>query len=133
MIIALLMVNALHAQDEKAIHRLLQQQTKSWNSGDIDGFMKTYWQHDSLMFIGSNGITRGWKNTLDHYKKSYPGKEGMGELSFDIIEIRKLSKDYFFVTGKWMLRRKDGHLNGHYTLLLKKIKGEWKIIADHSS
>jgi uncharacterized protein (TIGR02246 family) len=135
LIIGLLAVSALQAQkkEEEAIRRLLQQQTESWNSGNLNGFMQTYWEHDSLMFIGKNGITQGWKNTLDHYKRSYPGKEAMGELSFDIIQIKMLSKGYFFVTGRWRLQRKDDTPSGYYTLLIRKIKDAWKIIADHSS
>ena len=57
----------------------------------------------------------------------------MGKLSFDIIRIEKLSKKYYYVVGKWMLKRSIGDLSGHYNLLLKKINGEWKIVADHSS
>jgi ketosteroid isomerase-like protein len=32
-----------------------------------------------------------------------------------------------------MLKRKVGDASGHYTLVFKKINGEWKIISDHSS
>jgi hypothetical protein len=46
----------------------------------------------------------------------------MGELSFDIIQIKMLSKDYFFVTGRWRLQRKDDTPSGYYTLLIRKIK-----------
>ena len=123
-----------HAQkDDTEIRNLLTRQTQAWNTGDIDGFMQTYWQSDSLMFVGKEGVTWGWKNTLEHYKKSYPGKAAMGELSFDIIKLKRLSDQYYFVVGKWMLRRTAGDLSGHYNLLIQKINGEWKIIADHSS
>lgn len=119
--------------DETKIRNLLIRQTGAWNSGDIEGFMQTYWQHDSLMFVGKDGVTWGWKNTLEHYIKSYPGKTAMGQLSFDLIQVKALSNEYFFVVGKWMLKRTAGDLSGHYNLLIKKINGEWKIIADHSS
>jgi len=108
-------------------------QTEAWNKGNIEGFMQTYWRNDSLMFIGKDGVTWGWQNTLGHYKKAYPGKEAMGQLSFDNILVKKLSKDYFFVTGKWVLQRNMDKLSGYYSLLIKRIKGQWKIIADHSS
>lgn len=119
--------------DETEIGSLLTRQTQAWNAGNIDGFMQTYWQSDSLMFVGKEGVTWGWKNTLEHYKKSYPGKAAMGELSFDIIKLKRLSDQYYFVVGKWMLKRTAGNLSGHYNLLIQKINGEWKIIADHSS
>ena len=119
--------------DDTEIRGLLTRQTQAWNAGNIDGFMQTYWQNDSLMFVGKEGVTWGWINTLNHYKKSYPGKAAMGELSFDIIKLKRLSDQYCFVVGKWMLKRTAGDLSGHYNLLIQKINGEWKIIADHSS
>jgi len=134
-LVAILFVIKSQAQkdDEGEIRNLLVQQTEAWNRGDISGFMQTYWQNDSLMFIGKDGITWGWKNTLERYKKGYPDKETMGQLSFDVIQVKKLSAEYFFVVGKWMIKRNTGDLRGHYNLLMKRIKGQWKIIADHSS
>ena len=37
------------------------------------------------------------------------------------------------LVGKWHLKRKEDDLGGHFTLLWKKIDGEWKIVVDHSS
>ena len=111
----------------------MQRQTAAWNEGNLEAFMQNYWKSDSLMFIGKNGVVWGWQKTLDNYKKSYPTKEAMGTLSFAIIQIKRLSPLYYSVVGKWMLHRTQDNLSGHYTLLVKKIKGEWKIIADHSS
>jgi hypothetical protein len=121
------------SKDETAIRQLLNDQTRFWNRGDIDSFMTTYWHSDSLMFIGKNGITYGWTNTLNNYKKNYPDLSAMGRLSFEILLVKGLSFEYFQVIGKWNLQRSIGDLSGHYTLLLKKINGNWFIIADHSS
>lgn len=121
------------SRDEALIKKLLSEQTKCWNRGDINGFMQTYWNSDSLMFIGKSGVKWGWQTTLDNYKKSYPDAAAMGRLSFDMIQVKQLSTQYYYVVGKWMLRRAIGDLSGHYDLLLRKIKGQWKIIADHSS
>jgi ketosteroid isomerase-like protein len=95
--------------------------------------MQPYWQSDSLMFIGKNGVTRGWQQTLNNYKKNYPDATAMGKLSFDIIKMQKLSRKYYYVVGKWMLQRTIGDLSGHYTLLFKKMNRRWVIISDHSS
>lgn len=119
--------------DEAAIRTLLQTQTESWNRGDVDGFMQTYWKSDSLMFIGKSGVVWGWQQTRDNYKKSYPDKAAMGTLSFDIIQVKKLSADYYHVTGRWMLKRAADAPSGHYTLVLRKVDGAWKIVSDHSS
>ena len=118
---------------ENEIISILQTQDESWNNGDIDGFMQTYWKSDSLMFIGKSGVTYGWKNTLNNYKRGYPDTAAMGKLTFTLINIKKLSRKYYHVIGKWHLTRTAGNLQGHFTLLLQKIKGKWLIIADHSS
>src|SRR5688572_26628955 len=135
LVLALLSFTVVEAQskEEKKIRELLSVQTESWNRGDIEGFMQTYWNSDSLMFIGKSGVKRGWQETLNNYKKGYPDTTAMGKLSFDIIKVEKLSKKYYYVVGKWMLKRSIGDLSGHYDLLLKKINGQWRIVADHSS
>lgn len=121
------------SSNEKKIRQILNDQTTAWNRGDIETFMKGYWKSDSLMFIGKNGVTRGWQRTLDNYRKGYPDTAAMGKLSFDLVDIKKLSSRYYHVVGKWMLKRSIGDLSGHYNLLFKKIKGNWVIVADHSS
>jgi ketosteroid isomerase-like protein len=117
----------------KAIQQLLQTQTEAWNKGDIDNFMVGYWNNDSLMFIGKSGLKYGYETTLKNYKKSYPDATAMGQLNFDLLKINILSKDYAFVVGKWHLKRSIGDLDGHFTLLLKKINKQWTVVADHSS
>lgn len=120
-------------QPQSAIRALLQKQTSSWNQGDLDAFMTTYWQSDSLIFIGKRDPTYGWQATLDNYKKSYPDTTAMGKLAFNILELKPLASDVYFVVGKWHLQRTIGDLEGHFSLIIKRIKGSWKIIADHSS
>jgi len=119
--------------DEKAILNLLRSQTEEWNKGNIDEFMKGYWNNDSLMFIGKGGVTYGYTNTLINYKKNYSNTDQMGKLSFEFLKVKKISADYYWVLGKWFLKRTVGDVGGHYTLLFRKINGKWLIVADHSS
>lgn len=132
---ALALVNYAFAQnaDEKAIRKVLDDQIHYWNKGDLDNFVKGYWNNDSVMFIGSKGIVYGYENTLNRYKQSYSDTAKMGKLSFKILHLNKLSPDTYFVVGKFFLKRSIGDAEGHYTLVFRKIKGEWKIISDHSS
>lgn len=125
--------SSAQSNGREQILSILREQTEAWNKGDIEGFMKGYWKNDSLMFIGKNGITYGYENTLANYKKSYPDAEKMGKLFFDLKQVKQLSDTYYFVVGQWMLKRTVGDLSGHYTLLFRKIDGKWRIIADHSS
>jgi ketosteroid isomerase-like protein len=135
-LIALLLIGLkLQAQNKEiqAIEQLLGKQSAAWNKGDIDNFMVGYWNNDSLLFIGKSGLKYGYQTTLNNYKKSYPDTATMGKLSFDLKKINVVSKEYAFVVGKWFLKRTIGDIGGHFTLLLRKIKGQWMVIADHSS
>ena len=127
---------ALQAQiisDEQRVRDVLTAQIVAWNGGDINTFMQGYAKTDSIMFIGSKGITYGWDSTLAHYKRSYPNKAAMGVLSFDLIKVKQLSPDYFFVVGKFTLIRDRDTPTGHFDLLLQKINGKWFIVSDHTS
>ena len=136
LLVALLVSARLFAQQpEEEIHQVLQRQQLAWNKGDIERFMSGYWQSDSLTFIGKRGVTKGWKQTLENYKKSYPDQSTMGELQFEIISIDMLSSESAYVTGKWNLKRiaEKGDIGGTFTLLFKKIGNFWLIVSDHSS
>lgn len=119
-------------KDEILIRKVLENQQISWNNGDIPRFMKGYWKSDSLMFVSKSGVTYGWLTTLDHYTKSYPDSISMGKLNFTLLHLNPLANHYFFVVGKWYLKRRIGDLQGYFTLLFKKINKQWKIIVDHT-
>ncbi|TAE14870.1 MAG: nuclear transport factor 2 family protein [Bacteroidetes bacterium] len=133
--LALLTTAATQAQKnaEKIIRSVLQTQTAAWNRGDLDNFMVGYWESDSLLFVGKNGATYGYQATLANYRKSYPTKDEMGTLKFDIKHVRNMGKGTYFVLGAWFLERKVGNVQGMYTLIWRKINGQWKIVVDHSS
>ena len=121
------------SNDEKIIRNILADQISFWNKGDIPGFMQGYWNSDSLVFVGKNGPTYGYNNTLRNYQKNYPNKDYMGILNFDILSVQPMEKDHFFVIGKFMLERKVVDASGHFTLIFRRINGVWKIVSDHSS
>jgi hypothetical protein len=115
------------------IRKMLLNQVMEWNKGNIDGYMKGYWESDSLLFIGSKGPRYGYDVTLKRYKEAYPDTAHMGKLISKITSMQKLSDEYYFIVGSWYLKRSVGDAAGNYTLLLRKIKGKWVIICDHSS
>ncbi|WP_316832515.1 YybH family protein [Pedobacter aquatilis] len=137
LVIALMLVSAAifaqTAKDRQAILNVLEKQRLNWNKGDLEAFMQGYVKSDSLLFVGQSGPTYGYQKTLDNYKKTYPGKAGMGILTFGIKKVDFLNKDVAFVLGSWHLKREKDEPKGYYTLLFKKIQGEWKIFVDHSS
>lgn len=117
-------------EDKKEIENVLKAQQTAWSNYNLEDYMQGYWKNDSLKFYGSNGLTYGWKNTLEGYKKRYPSPEHTGELNFKINDISKITEDAYFVLGEYHLKRSVGHASGFFMLVFKKIKGEWKIIAD---
>jgi ketosteroid isomerase-like protein len=121
------------AQDKQAILAVMHNQELAWNRADVEGFMQGYWKSDSLVFVGKTAPAYGWQTTLDNYKKRYPGKAAMGQLKFTIMQVKVLDAVNAFVLGGWHLKRVKGDLGGYYTLWFKKIKGEWKIVCDHTS
>ena len=127
----------LSAQKEpkafQQIKKLLDRQQADWNAGNIDAFMQAYWKSDQLQFGGANGITRGWQQTLDGYKKRYPDKAAMGQLTFQIKDMTRHSRKVVSLTGSWELEREKGRPGGHFLLIWRKIKGNWKIVVDHTS
>lgn len=120
--------------DKTLILQLLINQKNAWNDGNLEQYMMGYWKSDSLSFIGKKGITKGWQATFDNYKKSYPDKESMGQLEFDILKVEILSPTHAYVVGKWDLTRNEkGNIGGYFSLLLKKLGKRWVIVSDHSS
>lgn len=118
---------------KRQIIQIMQNQEKAWNQGNIEAFMKDYWQSEELKFVSKDGITKGWQATLDRYKTGYPDRAAMGTLKFDIIETEIVSSTTAFVIGKYTVTRQNDTLSGHFTLLWKKIGGRWVIVTDHSS
>ena len=116
-----------------SIRQIMADQAAAWNKGNIDEFMKGYWNNDSLVFVGQTGLTYGYSRTLANYKKRYDSPDKMGQLFFTLLSIKQLSPDYCFVLGKWLLKRKIGDVGGIYSLLFRKIDGRWQIVVDHTS
>lgn len=121
------------ALTQDLISEVMERQEQAWNRGDLEAFMDGYWRSDSLTFIGKSGINNGWQTTLDNYKKSYPDTSAMGKLTFTNIKFDFLGPDHASVIGKWELKRTQGDLSGHYSLIWRKNNGKWIILYDHSS
>jgi len=112
---------------------VLAEQQAAWNRGDVDEFMKGYWNSPEVSFAGSSGVTRGYEAVLTRYRKNYPDTKAMGHLEFSEVEVRPLGKDAAFVLGRWHLTRESGESGGVFTLVFQRFAGGWKIVHDHTS
>ncbi len=130
--IAALSISAQSKKESAAIRKVMADQAAAWNRGDIEAFMNGYWKSDKLVFVSSK-VTRGWQQTLDNYRKSYPTKEKMGTLTFSDLEITLLSKDAAVVLGSWSLERATDKPGGKFTLIFRKFREGWRIVHDHTT
>lgn len=138
-VLVFLFASIVSAQSDKQktkfageIRTLMNAQVASWNAGDIDGFMRGYWNSPELVFVSGGGVTKGWQPTLDRYKKNYDSRAKMGTLRFSDLEVEVLSKESAVVLGSWALIR-DDNPHGKFTLIFRKFKDGWKIVHDHTS
>ena len=90
----------LNSKDKKAISEMMKAQEIYWNNGDIESFMEGYWNNAELVFVGKNGPTYGYHNTMEKYKKGYPDKESMGQLHFDILHTQQWDENTIQLIGK---------------------------------
>lgn len=128
------LLNAMAQSAENEIEAVLQMQQEAWNKGDIRAFMEGYWKSDKLTFTGKAGIIYGWQATLDRYLTTYDSPEAMGQLAFEVKELRILDKKTATLIGSWNLTRPEkGNIGGYFTLIFQKINGKWLIISDHTS
>lgn len=118
----------------RAIHEILDRQAAAWNRGDLDAFMADYWRSPELVFTSGGRVQRGWRTTLDRYRDTYGGStETMGRLSFHDVTVHPLSRDAAWALGYWDLDRGGEEVGGVFTLVFRRIDGEWKIVHDHTS
>jgi len=112
------------------IMAVINQQAKDWSAGDYEAFMKGYHNSEDIRFAHPKGITRGWQGVLDAYKRN-PKKS---RLEFSDIDITPLSPEAALVFGRFHNYVEDNtYKTGLFTLLVRKIDGQWKAVHDHSS
>ncbi|MCX6144259.1 MAG: DUF4440 domain-containing protein [Ignavibacteriales bacterium] len=124
---------AFSQENEKTIEKILLAQVAAWNAGDIEGYMKGYWNSDSTVFVSGGNLTRGYGGVLSRYKKSYNTPEKMGKLEFAELQVRMIAQSLGVATGVWRLHRANDQPWGRFTLLVEKKPEGWRIVHDHTS
>ena len=120
-------------EPKEQIEQVLAEQAKAWNAGDVERFMEGYAKTPELRFASGNMVTRGWQETLDHYKQRYPDHAAMGVLTFSQLETTVFSRDAAVVFGRWRLKTEKSEPNGLFTLIFRRTEMGWRIVADHTS
>lgn len=120
--------DAKRAQFE--ITSMLNQAAADWTLNNLDGFMKSYKNTPDLRFAHPKGITLGYDTVKDRYAKSIT----RSDLTFSDLDVTVLAPDAAVAFGRFNNFGKDGsYATGLFTIVLRKIDGQWKIVHDHSS
>lgn len=126
--------NKISNKDAEAeIKSVMKMQERAWSDGDVHRFMEGYWKSEQLSFVGKSGINKGWQTTLDNYIKGYPTRDAMGTLTFEILEMNRISEHAYHMIGRYTLVREEDKPTGLFTLIWKYIDGKWLIVSDHTS
>ena len=133
LVLFILSCSMSNAIEIDAIKQVLTTQQIYWNNGDVDGFMLGYWNSEKFEFSSVKGTTYGWENTLERYKESYPTKESMGELNFEILDVKLTSDTTAVLNGEWELIRINDNPKGCFILNFQKIDNNWLIIRDYTT
>jgi len=122
-------------RDELDVIKVLTQQERAWNKGDIDTFASGYKNSPDILFVGTQ-VSRGFDHMLADYKKNYATKDAMGALSYLDLEPHVLDEHFAVVVGRYHLERAKkfgGTSEGLFSLVLEKTPEGWKIIVDHTT
>lgn len=133
LVVLILLSAAVQADEESDVRAVLAKQQAAWNRGDINGYLAEYWQSPQLRFASGATVTYGYADTAAGYRQRYDSKAKMGELRFDVLEVKMLGANTALVFGRWHLRREKDEPNGLFTLVLEKFSDGWKVISDHTS
>jgi ketosteroid isomerase-like protein len=117
------------------VKAVLDAQVVAWNRGDLEGFMTGYWRSPDLVFCSGATVTRGWEDTLARYRRRYQSEgHEMGQLRFEDLEVVPLGREAALARGAFRLQLRDGkEPHGRFTLVVRRLGGEWRIIHDHTS
>ncbi|MFC0588608.1 YybH family protein [Novosphingobium aquiterrae] len=114
----------------------MQASASGWNSGDLDKFMAVYSPSTETTFVSGNGLIRGKQAIADHYLKDFGFADSAkrGTLTFETLNYRPLGNRMALYIARYTLTYLDGKsASGVTSVLFRRDKGAWHIVADHSS
>jgi len=129
----------------REVEELLQIQAAAWSRGDLDTFCSVY--ADDALFVSPSGLTRGREEILGRYRAKYKNREGMGQLTLEVIEFEAVQGTEISMLGdarpsrihgasvaaRWRLSYPDREgAEGLTLLVLRSGGGRWEITQDAS-
>jgi ketosteroid isomerase-like protein len=106
--------------------------TERWNTGDLEGYLAAYADSDQTRYCAGSKVIRGKENIAAHYRE----RGTSGHLSVVQFEAEAMGDnlDDGLVFGQFELVMEDETRHaGAFTVHVRKIKGLWRILSDHSA
>jgi uncharacterized protein (TIGR02246 family) len=125
--------------------RLLEAQSAAWTRGDLQAFCSAY--AEDATFASPSGVVQGRQQVLERYRRRYPGRDAMGALTLELVELRSawgteisLLDDAVpsrvhavSVVARWTLKRSGQPDANGLTLIVLRPRGDsWQIVQDAS-
>ncbi|MEL6406033.1 MAG: DUF4440 domain-containing protein [Chloroflexota bacterium] len=130
------MSDLTNTDDTQAIKAAFQRWQDAWNRGDLEGFLESYWQSEQVRYVSGNQMMMGYETIAATYRQRYLAEDapGMGQMQLE-VEPDFIAGDDALVFGRYKALDDDQQVIGHgaFTVHLRRIDGEWKIVSDHAS
>ncbi len=129
-------IAAREAAPQRAIERAMAASAAGWNAGDVDRFMGVYSNAPETSFVTADGLIRGKPAMIARYRARYNFEDAAkrGALTFRTLDFRLLDPAHALYVARYQLSYPGGRSDsGVTTLVFRKEREGWKIIADHSS
>jgi uncharacterized protein (TIGR02246 family) len=119
------------------IAAMLVRAAANWNRGDLDAFVDDYLPGDTTTFIG-RGVLRGPTAIRSAYAPRFAPGGTRDSLSFILLDVDPLAPDVANVIATYVLARRVAGRDsvtarGPTSLVMRRVKGRWRIVHDHSS
>jgi uncharacterized protein (TIGR02246 family) len=118
---------------EAAIRDIFEAGCAAWNRGDLDGYLRSYWDSDQTLWVSGGSLRRGREAIAAAYKSRFSNPLQMGKLTIADLEIEVLTSTDATAFGRWIPLMEGGPSRGFFTVRLKKVEGTWLFVSDHSS
>lgn len=117
-----------------AVRVMLAASADAWNRGDLDAFLTDYAADSMTSFVAGGQVHYGIDWIREHYAPAFEPNATRDSLRFETLAARALDENHALATARYVLFRGDSVISsGPFTLVLRRIDGNWKIIHDQTS
>ncbi len=116
------------------VEAMLGASADAWNRGDLGSFVSDYADDSTTTFMSRSQVQYGFDWIRNNYAPRFEPGVQRDSLRFESVAARALGSDHLLATARFVLLHADSvTASGPFTLVLKRVGGEWKIIHDHTS